>query len=365
MPRYRALYFEDIDSESKKFVNLLARQGSIRTVAAFPPPDLRLDEFIKYRPDVILVDYVLTKYKVRKRAIPYSGGTLATRVREVFRDRPVILITTRNRFNNYVTAESLTAVDDVIFKDAIEEDAQDSVKRIIGWIQGFRVLEHVKTKKWKNLIKILDANLYESEKLKETLPPAEKSAFVGRSTKREWTILPTSHWLSRVVLAYPGILYDSLHAATLLGISEESFLNRRVQSFFRDSQYSGPFKDIMPRWWRDRLLTSAFNLIRERGLKRDVPMSFADAFHKSYKIRLKPSVCLDTKTEHADAVCYILRKPVLREKSLEYYPDDRPRTMDTARVSYKAIRENPDVQAEFFGAEGQQILKQIVKGTIR
>jgi len=368
LARYHALYFEDVDSESKEFINLLSRH-SIQITPALPPVDLALDAFPRERYlnryHIILVDYVLSNYKVNDRAIPYSGATLATRVREVFRDRPVLLITTKNRFSKYVRPDSLTVVDDVIFKDDIEADVKASVAKIVGWIQGFQRLSSVKTKNWRNLIKTLGANADEAEKLKETLPPTEKAVFVGKSAKREWDAPPIARWLNRVVLGYPGILYDSLHAATLLGISEESFLSIRVQQFFRDARYSGPFKNMMPRWWRDRILSSAFELIKKYTLGRDVSETFADAFYKDSRKRLKSSVCLDTKTAHADAVCYILRKPVMRNESLEYFPDDRPRIMDTARVSFKAIREKADVQAEFFSREDQRILKQIQKGTIR
>ena len=35
-----------------------------------------------------------------------------------------------------------------------------------------------------------------------------------------------SNWIQHTLIEYPGILYDSIHAATFLGISEKEFLSQ-------------------------------------------------------------------------------------------------------------------------------------------
>ena len=103
-------------------------------------------------------------------------------------------------------------------------------------------------------------------------------------------------------------------------------------------------------------------MIRKAGEEPVLAKSFSQAFEKVHHVRLEPSRCVVTGEEHADAVCYILRKPVLREKSLDYFPDDRPRVMERARVSFKAIRQSPEVREELLSAEGRELYRQIIKG---
>ena len=48
--------------------------------------------------------------------------------------------------------------------------------------------------------------------------------------------------------------------------------------------------------------------------------------------------CVVSGKKPADWVCYALEEPVRIEYTLPYFPDSRPRIMDPARVSHKAVR---------------------------
>ena len=61
-------------------------------------------------------------------------------------------------------------------------------------------------------------------------------------------------------------------------------------------------------------------------------------------------------------LAYILRKPVKIKYSLDYRVDSRPKIMDSARVSFKAIRTSNEVNDELFDPLGQQMLSEIRKG---
>jgi hypothetical protein len=204
--------------------------------------------------------------------------------------------------------------------------------------------------------------LTEFDKAAATLP--RTTSYFPRLSRSspDWTAPEIARWINTVLFRYPGLLYDSLHAATALGISEDSFLHNKVQNAFQSAIYSGVFDSLAQRWWRDRLFKIGFAIVRSAQMEPILAESFAGAFRKIHKTVLTPSKCVVTGKEHADAVCYILRKPVLREKSLEYFPDDRPKIMEPARVSFKAIRESPDVKEEWFGTEGRRLYQLIVKG---
>lgn len=356
-------YIDDIQPETDKFSRLLSTNKFLRVRPEYPPPKLVLTGILRDRPDLILIDYVLWSYEVAGEAIPYLGGTLATRIREEYNEYPVILISRKSRFRRHGEGRGqLGAIDDVIFKDDIEEDPLSVIRHLIGWIQDFEKLRSVKTRNWNSLARNLCANPNEFEKLKDALPSTYKSLF-RRVAEVKWSVPEVAHWIYRVLFRYPGIFYDTLHAATTLGISEKSFLNRKVQNLFDSAKYRGVFASLAPKWWRDRLLTSAFTLVRRARLDPVLSTSFAPAFMKIHKVRLEASRCVVTGEKHADTVCYILRKPVMREKTLEYFPDDRPRVMDPARVSYKAIVESTEVRDELFSDEGRKLLKKIRGGT--
>jgi len=361
---FRAPYVDDIREETEKFSRLLSQSKHLLVRPQDPPPKLDLSDIVKDKPDLILIDYVLWSGKFGGETISYFGGTLATRIREAYKDYPVILVSRKSRFRRHGEGEGqLGAIDAVIFKDEIEENSLSVIRSLIGWIQGFEKLRRVKTRNWSSLVRTLDANATESEKLKEALPSSSKDLFRIRFTEVEWSVPEAARWIYRVLFRYPGILYDSLHAATSLGISENSFQHPKVQSIFAAAKYRGVFASLSDRWWRDRILTSAFRLIRRAKLEQVLRTSFAAAFEKIHKVRLRPSRCIVTGREHADTVCYILRKPVLHEMTLEYFPDDRPRVMDPARVSFKAIIESPEVRYELLSAEGRRQAKRILRGS--
>ena len=358
---YRVTYIEDIASETQEFTSFLERKN-LRVRPVKPPLDLELNELIRDEPDLILIDHVLTGYRVRGKAVPYLGGTLATRIREVYHEYPLILITTKNRFRKYSEAVQLGAIDDVIFKDDIEANPRLMVLKLQGWIQGFERLRKIKARNWNSLTRKLGASEDESGKLRETFPLTPKRLFGGKIGEFGWSVPEVARWINRILFRYPGIFYDSLHSATILGIAETAFLRPNVQTLFRHAKYAGPFAGMASRWWRDRILAAAFLLIRKAGEEPVLAKSFSQAFEKVHHVRLEPSRCVVTGEEHADAVCYILRKPVLREKSLDYFPDDRPRVMERARVSFKAIRQSPEVREELLSAEGRELYRQIIKG---
>jgi hypothetical protein len=177
-----------------------------------------------------------------------------------------------------------------------------------------------------------------------------------------WRVPEIARWIRGVLLHYPGILYDSLHASVALGLSRESLLRPSLLAFFRTARYTGVFAQKDSHFWKTRFLTKARALLRDVGLQ-DAPFTdFAKGWRRKRRISLPQAVCNTSGESPADSVCYVLREPVLRRYSLPYRPDPRPAVMDEARVSFKAIRTDNRYDERLFPPDSQQLLDAIQRG---
>jgi hypothetical protein len=161
-------------------------------------------------------------------------------------------------------------------------------------------------------------------------------------------------------------LYDSIHSATSLGITKEAFLTEEIQSIFKESQYSGVFKPIEGRWWKSRLHFGARNIMntdeKDLPLREGFPSSL-DRKNNSRKI--ERSKCTFSNESPAEWVCCILKEPMMVKYSLSYKADFRPKVMDEARVSFKAIRRSNEFKEELLSDPFASNMQDIKKMRIR
>lgn len=355
------IYFDDQADDRDKYGARL-RKAHLHVTALAPPQPFDLRATKRLNPDLFLVDYELTKARHKEERVNYFGGTLGTALREMFPGHPIVLLTRRNliarpgysQFN-----EIKQAFDELLYKDEIEANPILTAKTLTSLAAGFNLLRRQSKKNWTNLVRCLKANPVEVDSLLSTGPPFIDSHDAGSP---QWRVQEAARWIRKVVLHYPGILYDELHASAALGIAVKSFRGRRLQRFFSAAEYKGIFSETERRWWRSRLFDAAQTIISKAGLSGPANTAFAPAFKKIHESSLRPAVCVSSGTKWADCVCYILQKPVRREFSLPYHPDDRPSGMDEARVSFKAIRESNRVSDELFDEQNQALLDQIRDG---
>jgi len=207
-----------------------------------------------------------------------------------------------------------------------------------------------------NILVLLRASENEEESLQKASPPR-------RTIDEKWGVKAVSKWILRTLFKYPGIFYDSLFAASALGINESSFQKQEVQEFFKDAYYTGVFSDMKKLWWKDRLLKIAFTCIREAGVEPRLSDNFMTAFYKTTENKLEPSICIFSDEEHANTVCYILNKPVKMKYTLGYLPDDRPESLEQARISFTAaISDN--VKEEYIPKADAELLPMIRRGEL-
>ncbi len=117
----------------------------------------------------------------------------------------------------------------------------------------------------------------------------------------------------------------------------------------------------MTTYSRQQHFSQAFDIVRKAGLKPPLSKSFVPAVKKALKIEAPPSKCVYSGKPFADTVCCVLRKPVLRQYSLSYFPDNRPKVMDEARVSFSAFR-NQGFHEEFLNSEGLHLYQELRRG---
>jgi CheY-like chemotaxis protein len=364
----KVVYVEDRDKDAENYAPMLTFGGKMKVDRVPPSSHPDVGAIVSKAPDLVLIDYELSRKRGNGEMASYQGGTLATRLREELRDYPIVLFTRRKILSSYSPEEELGAVDHILYKEDLERAPQENIRRLIGIAKGFASLRDVSPKTWGSLLKILQARSSETDLLHEASAPIEIREGTGRMRRSGngrkkvgplWSVRGVAKWIMETLFGYPGILYDSLYASASIGIEEKSFLDSKVQRCFREAEYVGPFHEVERRWWRGRLHEEAFRYIRKAKLKPVLTESFPQAFTRVTRKRVLPSICIYSGEKPADCICYILRQPVRRKYTLEYFPDERPAVMDEARVSFKAIREDNRVQDELFGTSGLRLLSEI------
>jgi hypothetical protein len=364
----KVVYVEDRDQDAQNYRSMLTIGKKMKVDSVWPSPHPDVKDIISKAPDLVLIDYELSRKRRTGEMASYQGGTLATRLREEFRDYPIVLFTRRKILSNYTPQEELGAIDEIVYKEDFERAPEEYIRRLLGIANGFASLRNVSPKTWDTLLKILRTRSLEIDFLRESSPPVEVREGTGRMKRSEsgrrrkrlvWSVRGVAKWILKTLFEYPGILYDSLYASASIGVDEKSFLDRKVQDCFRDAEYRGPFHEVERRWWRGRLHEEAFRYVREAGLRPVLAESFPEAFPRITRKKVLPSTCIYSGDKFADCICYVLRQPVRRRYTLEYFADERPAVMDVARVSFKAIREDNRVRDELFSTSGLKLLPRI------
>ncbi len=117
--------------------------------------------------------------------------------------------------------------------------------------------------------------------------------------------------------------------------------------------------------WDDILKVLKAPLVDHDTLKLSNPplyLGFPSALERTIKTQVERSKCIYSGETPADWVCYILNEPVRIKYSLAYRVDPRPKVMDEARVSFKAIRTSNEVNDELLDPLGRDMLTRIRKG---
>ena len=351
---------EDLNRYKRKFEDdaRLKDRFDIITINVQKPLKDLLNEVEDKKPELILVDFKLDKPK-DDVLIGISGVTLSTALRERFLDIPIVLFTRKSVFSieDYPFSKGvLSNLDEIFYKSDLFKREGGFSDLLYDLAFGFRKLRETRPRKWSNLFELLGAPEDEYERLRLSNP-----SMVSTKDKSEWSVSDAANWIRNSLSEYPGILYDPIHSATFLGISEDAFSWNEIQEFFAEARYSSIFAPPEGRWWRSKLQKIAISIMDEKDMSLPLQKGFPQAWERENHKKVERSKCIFSGESPAEWVCYILNKPVKIKYSLSYRPDSRPEVMDEARVSFTAIRTSNEVNDELFYSLGREMLPKIRK----
>jgi hypothetical protein len=155
----------------------------------------------------------------------------------------------------------------------------------------------------------------------EMMPVKDASSEVVQH-QRVNTALGT--WLYDSVLRFPGVLLESVAAASFLNIQPKQFRENAILKLFSSALYVGPFvDDENPRWWRHLL----GDLLNES--KSEDGRAFAA---KKTKAEVAPCTCSVDHKSPAGFICAVTLKPVCKPHSVGQV-GWLPRGADLTRVT--------------------------------
>ena len=341
----KVVLVDDDDGDRKKLSSRIQdfSDDTFEVIALPPPPDLDLTEILSTDADLFLVDYELDTQQGSGSVAPYRGMTFAARLREVRPAYPIVLLT-RSDLPAWTaaqrTARAGSTFDDIVYKDTgLGADPLTTHAKLVSLAHGYQRLRESSERSLPELLGLLETDEAGREKAEEALPPPSG-----------WKEFEAAHWIRFVLLRYPGLLYNTAHAATAVGISLDDFKQEQVLDLLRDAEYRGPFCEEGQHWWRHQIFDIAYRLSGSSDSELDLREGFRLAAIDILGYDLAASTDVETGAAPADTVCYLLEIPVRIETSLPYQPDSRPPVMESARISFKAIRESNDVEEMYVDA---------------
>ena len=343
---------EDKDGERLKDAIQTFGGGDLEVNAYFPPNNLDLTSAFEVEADLYLVDYELDTLQPDKSIANYRGTTLAARLRERKPESPIVLLTSMDLpawTTDRRVVEASNIFDDIVYKDREFRDDTASVKaKLLSLALNYRELHLCSDRSVTALLDLL-----------KTDEDGKEQALLSTPPDSGWRAMEAARWIRSTLLSYPGVLYDCKHAAVALGISFESFNTPEIRKVFEPAEYRGLFHTNQERWWRHKLYQVAIEYSESYGTESGFRESFSTALESKLGLAIKLAIDEETGKGPADTVCYLYEIPVRIESSLPYRPDNRPRVMDEARISFKAIRESNDVDEIHLDAMHRNLMRQI------
>jgi hypothetical protein len=353
------VYIDDVSQELRKYEAKFKtdpRAMGKFTIKTFNSPKSRADydHINGVAPELLLVDFNLDIPDENGKVIGISGVTLSTELRQKFREVPIILFTRKSVFNlqDYTKIrETLSSIDEIIYKQEVFKPDSTILDDLYKLATGYRILRNQTNRSWNDLLKLLGASQSDSELLEQSNPPVVR--------RQRWAAASVASWIRDIVIRFPGILYDGLHAATFLGVSKEVFLSENIQNAFAPAKYTGIFEPPEGRWWKSKLQAVAYSMMNKKERELLLRHGFPAAWERSKGTSIDRAKCVFSGESSADWVCHILKEPVMIKYSLSYGADDRPAVMDEARVSYEAIRTSNDFDEKLVDPLGKELIADI------
>lgn len=351
----KILFLDDKEDDRRIYKKKLERKFEV-LIEEIPESKNDYQKIIDEKPDVILLDFDLSTPNKNNQKSSVSGVPLSIEFRQKIPDIPIILFTKKSLFNIDKFSNiknSLNCIDTVIYKTDLSSQSEKLFTEIENLASGYSTIQKKKLKSISDLFELLKAPTVDFERLKQSIP---------RESLQDTSILSTAvaaRWIRDILIKYPGILYEDIYAATLLGISKEAFLKEDVQKFFSPTKYIGVFSAPEERWWKSKLIDIAVSRMKNEEISLPLNMGFPKMWARIKKYELDVSKCNSSGITPADYVCCLMKEQTTISNSILYPFDLRPDVMDRSRISFRAIRESNDYNLDFFDLNQKEMIKQI------
>lgn len=356
---YKIVYIDDDARDRKRYKEKFetdARSKNKFVIEAINAPKSSEDyaNIIQMSPDLFLVDYILD-IPEEDKVIGISGVALSTELKHKCPGIPIVLFTRKKMFGRQDYIETREAfprvIDEIVYKQFLFQDDTSKLENIYRLASGYKTLKNQTDRTWAGVLELIGAHKIDRDSLEQSNPPFDDI--------KKWSASSISVWIREILLKYPGIIYGSVHAATLLGISEEAFLSEDLRKAFLPAKYTGPFETITGRWWKSQIYNKAYSMMIKKEKSLPLREGFSLAWERAKGIPIDKSKCVFSGESSVDWVCCILQKPVFIKYSLSYSADNRPQIMDESRISFEAIRTTNDWDEKRIGPLGREIIPQI------
>jgi hypothetical protein len=275
-------------------------------------------------PDLFIIDHIFNQ------TLPFGlkGSSVAHLLRGAFPKVPMVCVTAMFNRPNSFDQEDISEYTALFLFQHLDAHIED----LYAIARDFRKLHISTTSIQEHFVACLKAPRRDRQDLLRVLP----EEFHGE--KHATTEHRMARWIFNTLLKRPGFLYDELHAATLLGLSESGF--KKVEALFEKAKYKGVFAtDKDPRWWVSAIRTTLFDLVGEDS--PDLPQHAG---------RQLPNITADDVS-----VCYVTKKS-------EPPPDAVVTSDTTGSAKRRVVRRqysdrNPNDQGSVAGFETRLVLK--------
>lgn len=215
----------------------------------------RAEMWMANPPDLIMLDHNFSK--VPKRLFELHGSALAHLLRIQLPNTPIVCVSGQDIESDEFNSEDLSEYTYLFDVNAINSEA--NLERMFAIARDFPLLCFPGKRPVRHLlIDVLQAPVLDRSALLSVVPEEFEGVFVhGTSPHR------IARWVLSVLMRRPGFLYDSLEAATFIGLNETAFLSK-VKHHFEPASYKGPFAtQAHPMWWASALTDALYAALPE------------------------------------------------------------------------------------------------------
>ncbi len=224
-------------------------------------------------PDLFLIDFYLDQKPGRSgKKYTYRGLTPTALIREEYPEYPIYLVTEAETENGDASLSRWTQAvectfDKILTLKQLQREEKD--RRILYYdaLDYRSVRKEPKGSDISALFGLLKAPDAVRDKIKLIMPDDLKSGLMPENgANPEGNTISFTRWVRGSLFANPGLLYDKLSSATLLGVNFEGF--DRISRKFRKALYTGIFsKTTDPKWWASELNDVVFSYKKAQRIK--------------------------------------------------------------------------------------------------